>query len=297
MDAARRRRCGRRRHWTCRVLIMSTPALIAAAHAAIDRVLANYKRPAFMCSFGKDSMVLLHLLRSRGINLPIIFHRDPWWPAKYAFADEVIATWELEIHDYPPFAVSLWEGKEIMAFTNHYQVGALPAGNLRLPKNILSPEAGKKFLCGLNDVLRRPTAQHYNYPWDCVLIGHKSSDQDQIAGKLILHCDIKPGAGATPDAAFPLRQWTDEDVWNYTTANHVPQQSDRYDVENRCEWPDKRPNSDYAHVCIACIDRRETRRGVPCPRLGCEVAVIADQVPYDQPAHRYYGEEAAHASS
>ncbi len=269
---------------------MSTPALIATANGAIDRVIETYRRPAFMCSFGKDSMVLLHLLRSRGIRIPIIFHRDPWWPRKYAFADRVITDWELEVYDYAPFAVSLWEGKEIMAFTNFYQVGPLPAGVLRLPKNILPPEPGKRFLCGLNDVLRRPTG-NFNYPWDCVLIGHKSSDEDQIAGKVTLHCDIKLGAGQTPDAAFPLRQWTDADIWNYTETHGVPQQSDRYYVKGRCEYKDKRANSDYAHVCIACVDRREKRPAVPCPRLGCDVSNIADQVPYDQPNFRYFGEE------
>lgn len=274
---------------------MQLYALIAEAVAAVKRVRGHYRRPALMCSFGKDSMVLLHILRAEGICLPVVFHRDPWWPAKYHFADGIIAAYDLEVHDYPPYAVTLWEGKEIMAFTNHYQTGPLPGGTLKLPKNILPPEPGKRFLCGLHDVLRRPTG-NYAYPFDCVLIGHKSSDQDQIAGKIPLTCDIKQNGGIGPDAAFPLRHWTDADIWDYTDRFSVPQQADRYDVANRCEYPDKRANSDYAHVCIACLDRRNPSRSVHCPRLGCEVDNISAAAPYDTAQMPYFGEEAASAT-
>lgn len=263
--------------------------LIKAANEAIDRVLKLYRRPALMCSFGKDSMVLLHLLRARQIVLPVIFHRDPWWPEKYAFADRIIRDWELEVHDWAPYKMTLWEGKAIMAFTTHYQIGALPGGLLQVPKNILPPEPGKKFLCGLRDVLQRPTGT-FNYPWDCVLIGHKSSDEDSIAGRVPLHCDIKQNAGVSPDAAFPLRDWTDADIWEYSAANNVPQQEDRYDAANRCERPDKRTNSDYAHVCIACCNSRDKTPKVLCPKLNCEVSNVADLVPYSKPEFTYFGE-------
>ncbi len=267
---------------------MSLDEKIIAANNAIDRVIKHYKHPAFMCSFGKDSMVLLHLLKSRGIDLPVIFHRDPWWPAKYAFADGIIRDNELTVHDWPPMAVTLWEGETIMAFTNHYQIGDKPGAVLFLPKNILPPEHGKKFLCGLTDVLQRPTGT-YSFPWDCVLIGHKSSDEDQIAGKVTLHCDIKQNAGVGPDAAFPLRTWTDADIWDYTDRHNVPQQPDRYDVPNRREFADKSTNSDYAHVCIACCDRRSKAVSVHCPKMDCEVTAVADKVPYSSPVLDYCG--------
>jgi len=236
-------------------------------------------------------MILLHLLKSRGLRLPVIFHRDPWWPKKYAFADRIISEYGLEVHDWAPLAMTLWEGKSIMAFTTHYQIGPLPGGVLQCPKNILPPEPDKPFLCGLRDVLKRPTGT-FNYPWDCVLIGHKNSDEDQIAGKVALNCDIKQNAGVGPDAAFPLRNWTDKDIWDYTACYNVPQQEDRYDVANRCELPDKSANSDYAHVCIACCDRRSDAKAVYCPKFGCSVTTVADQVPYDAPRFNYYGEGA-----
>lgn len=265
---------------------MTLEKKIARAKLVIRQALADAKKPAFMCSFGKDSMVLLDVLHQMGERLPIIFHRDPWWPNKYEFADRMIREMKLEVHDYPPSAVTLWEGKEIMAFTNHYQIGRTPQSYLQLPKNILPPVPGRGFLCGLRDVLARPTGT-FNYPWDLVFIGHKSSDSDQIAGKVPLHVDVKQNYGAAPDAAFPLRSWTDSDVWDYTQEFAIPQQEDRY--QDRTELPDKTNNSDYAHVCIACCDRRTPDAVVRCPVSNLEVSNVSRMVPYAEPKFDYFG--------
>ena len=234
-------------------------------------------------------MVLLWILRRMQLDFPVIFYRDPWWPSKYAFAERIISEFGLTTFDYAPLAVTLWEGESIMAFTNHYQIGPLPGGVLLLPKNILPPEPGRKFLCGLKDVLQRPTG-NFNYPWDVVLIGHKSSDEDQIAGKVTLHVDVKQNNGIGPDALFPLRAWTDADIWEFTRRYDVPQQPDRYDRTTGTERHDKGPNSDYAHVCIACCDRRQKAAAVHCPKLNAMVSNIADRVPYAAPKFTYYGE-------
>lgn len=264
---------------------------IAQALELIRKILDTYRNPAFMCSFGKDSMVLLDLLEANNIRLPIIFHKEPWFPEKYVFADEMIAKYNLEVYDYPPFAMSLWEGKEIMAYMSHYQIGNAAGAILQLPKNILPPVDGKKFICALTDVLARPKGT-FSYPWDCVFIGHKNSDKDSIAGKIPLHCDIKINGGIGPDAAFPLRQWTDDDIWDYTIAHNVPYQTNRYDAATRSELPDKSANSDYTHVCIACCDKSNPVKSVHCPKLGYEVSNALPFVTYTSPNFEYFGDKA-----
>lgn len=267
---------------------------IDKAIAVINTVLAQAKNPALMCSFGKDSMVLLHILRSNNINLPVIFYTDPWFPKKYSFAHSLIAEWDLTVYDYPPIAVTMWEGESIMAFTNHYQIGDISKGGiLQLPKNIIPPEDGKKWICGLNDILRRPTSG-FNYPWDVVLVGHKDTDEDQIAGKVKLHCDVKKNNGIAPDVAFPIRHFTDSDIWEYTEKFGVPQQWDRYDRETKKENPDKETNSDYANVCISCIDIRKKGQFVKCPKLNNLVVTnMSESVPYHKPEFSYFGDKNA----
>lgn len=231
---------------------------------------------------------MLNLLAGMGHKLPIIFYTDPWFPAKYKWARDIIAEFGLETYDYPPLGVTLLHGKSIVAFTNHYQIGNC---TLELPKNIEKPVDGRKWVCGL-EVLSRPTGT-FNYPWDAVFIGHKDTDVDQIAGSVKLHVDVKLNAGRGPDGLFPLKHWTDDDIWEYTDRFNVPQQWDRYDRQTKKEYDDKFTNSDYANVCINCCDCRETQKSVPCPKLGgMKVPVIASMVPYKELLGGYYGNDA-----
>ena len=55
---------------------------IAQALELIRKILDTYRNPAFMCSFGKDSMVLLDILDANNIRLPVIFHKEPWFPKR-----------------------------------------------------------------------------------------------------------------------------------------------------------------------------------------------------------------------
>ncbi len=258
---------------------------IAAARAVIEKLLAEAERPAVMCSFGKDSMVMLHLMLQMGVKLPVVFYQDPWFAQKYQFAKDVAEAWGLVVWDYQPSAVTMWEGKGIMAFTNHYQIGPrLPDGripDMAVPKNIEEPVEGRFYLCGLVDLFARPLGT-FEFPWDMVLIGHKSADEDQIAGKVPLQCDRVRSEAGGPVAGFPLKDWTDEDVWAYTERFEVPVQLDRYVRGTDGMWgehEDKWANSDYWHACIACIDRRNGPV-VECPKLKRPVPNVSDRITY-----------------
>lgn len=231
----------------------------------VVELLSQYKKPVLMCSFGKDSMVLLHLLRSHGISVQSVFYTDPWFPEKYGFARKIIELWGLEVYDYPPAHVAMMYGKSIAAFVNQYQVG--PKTMLAVPKNIIEYQDGdKKWLCGLNDFLLRPKGT-FEFPWDVLLIGHKDVDSDQIYGDVPLHTRLlKRDEG--PDYAYPMKDWTHDDVWDYTKKFKVPIQTSRYDVAKRTEVDDKYYNSDYWPGCIRCIDKRLAGTMVSCPRLG-----------------------------
>jgi hypothetical protein len=78
-----------------------------------------------------------------------------------------------------------------------------------------------------------------------------------------------------PDFLFPLKEWTHEDVWDYTEKYQVPVQTDRYDVANRTEWPDKTTNSDWYPVCIRCVDKRMPGATVFCPKMNRELVNVS----------------------
>jgi 3'-phosphoadenosine 5'-phosphosulfate sulfotransferase (PAPS reductase)/FAD synthetase len=235
---------------------------------------AKFSKPVLMASFGKDSQVLLWLLRSMKRIPPILFYEDPWFPRKYAFAHKVIEAMNLEVYDYPPIRTTMLYGKGIPAFVNEY----LLSGNMTmaLPKNIVEYQDGdEEYLCGLS-FFTRPLGT-FVYPWDLVLIGHKSSDEDQIYGKVPLKTRLVT-RDSGPAYAFPLKDWTDTDVWDYTEKHDVPVQASRYDQANRKEWKTKYFNSDYWPACIRCVDRRRAGDTVFCPKFGRHLVNRSDTV-------------------
>lgn len=267
---------------------------IESAIRIIERALESKERPAIMFSGGKDSMALLHLMRfGLDLDFDVIFHREPWHTHKYAFGEYIARRMGLRVYDYPPSALSLWHGKGIIAFTNYYQIGVMQDGRpacLALPKNIIEcgEDSETPYLCGKVEIMQRPTGA-FSYPWDVAFIGHKSSDEDQIAGKVPLHLEIVDN-DAGPRLAFPLREWTDADVWEYTREKSLPIQTDRYDPIARKELQDKTNNSDYFPACIRCIDRRITDKEVMCPKLQKLVPNVSDRVPYTDIKLSYFGE-------
>lgn len=270
---------------------MSTKRRIEEAKGIIAKALTISKRPVIMFSGGKDSLVMAHIMRfEMGLVIEAIFHREPFMSEKYAHGENVLREWGVPFHDFPPVAVSLWEGNGFFAYTNHYQIGVDATGaptTLDLPKNVLEPEPGKPWLCGVDSILKRPTA-YFNYPWDMAFIGHKSVDEDQIAGKVPLKVDIVQNLRG-PSAAFPLRHWSHDDVWDYIQANKLPVQLDRYDPIAREEREDKRPNGDYFHACVACIDRRNDT-AVFCPKLNMQISNMSPQVRYSDLKLDYFGQ-------
>jgi len=227
---------------------------------------------ALMCSFGKDSMALLHLVRETlSKDLPVIYFKHPYFPAKQAFANEVIEAQALTVHDYPPFAAGVKVNDTMLELVARYGFGQ--NGAMDLPINTVAPVPRRNFICGLYDWVLRPKAGVITFPWKSVFMGHKSSDVDPFEGPVPLKSDTAR-IGQT-ELVFPLRYWSDGDVWNYIEAHHVPYDKRRYQrsvVSGQwSEIADKWLNPDYVHVCTACIDPRETRKTVPCPKLGGEL--------------------------
>lgn len=247
----------------------------------------QYRYPVLYCSFGKDSMVLLHLLLSHKIRIPILFHTDPWFPRKFDFANKLISAWNLEVHDYPPAKTSLKHSEQMVALVSEYQTG--PHSSMAALKNSLEFKDGDdpdKFLCGLN-FLMRPCCL-FIYPWDVAIIGHKDCDEDQIFGLVPLHSrTVYRDEG--PDFIFPLKEWTHDDIWDYTEQFNVPYQMDRYDIKTRRELPDKTPNSDWYEVCIRCVDKRLHGQKVFCPKLEREIENVSGAAPEYNRVPDYFG--------
>ena len=262
--------------------------LLADTIARARLWLAEYRHPAILWSGGKDSTVLLHILiHHAGVRLPCIQWREPRFRHRYAYSDRLIADWDLEVHDYPPNAISIASGPD--STTGHlrfdavkqYQIGPAKTAAMCLgtePPTDAEISSGH-YLCGLNDILQRPTG-HFNFPWDAVFHGHKSSDTDLIKGHIPLASHIHAAPGQAT-ALFLLRDWTDQDIFDYLEDYAIPIDPSRY-IRTPNGWknnPDKSNNADFYPVCWNCVNRHAAP-AVYCPRLQSSVNNISHLAPY-----------------
>lgn len=253
----------------------------------VEKILLWHKRwprSVVLWSGGKDSTALLHLLRFKcGIDVPVIQYREPKFRERYAYSDKLIKLWDLEVYDYPPSKVAITDGPDIE--TGEVRFDMLKYQQWGRNAIVLSlgterPKEGEKFLCGVDDFLHRPTGT-FNWPWGAVYIGTKNTDTDLIKGDIPLSTDIRYSDGS-PVSLYPIRDWTDEDIFQYLEDNNVELDPTRY-VKTPIGWinnPDKSRNADFYPVCFNCVDRHAAKQ-VYCPKLRAEISNISHLAPYE----------------
>jgi hypothetical protein len=271
---------------------MTLTERVSASIGFLDRMLETAKNPVILWSGGKDSMVVLHMLKFiMKRELPVVCWREPWMPQKLRFINRIIDEWNLEVHDYAPSAVSLCRGKEgRVDIMESYQVNSVLAPepqHMLVARGTLAPEENLPFLCVLETFLARPTGA-YNFPWDCMIMGHKSSDDDPTVGKVPLRVDRLQVENAGT-VIFPIRGWTDAEVFQYHERHGVPHDETRYDVPNR-RVRDRGDiaNPDYFHTCTKCCDPTSASF-VRCPKYGIDVNNVSHMVPWVDPNFSYCG--------
>lgn len=227
-------------------------------------------------------MVLLHIIRSMGLkDIPVYLLKEPWQPAKYDFHNRIISEWNLLCHTWHPNHSAFQQKDGEFELQNEYTFGGT---TVTCPSGIVSPDERDESLpwvCSL-EMVKRPKQANLVVNWDLVFIGHKGCDSDPILGGDVgTRVDAKYGNHAT--FAFPLKNWSHEDVWNYHEEHDVPWDTDRYEkVDGRYrERPDKRKNVDYVHACTNCIDRRNAPHSrCYCPKIRGIVENISDKIPW-----------------
>lgn len=247
---------------------------IAAALRVIERAAAR-RCPAVCCSFGKDSLVLLHLCRTVRPDWPVVFHREPYLWRKYRFANQIIEDWNLTVYDWWPQGTAVMEKEGQMEIVNYYPIGGSYVTHL--PTGLVEPAPGEPWLCAKDDLYGKPLGQSVP-PFDTYLIGQRGDDRDPFYGAMPVQVDARL-LPRGPMMVFPLRTWTEGDVWEYTEAHNVPVPMSRYEkVEGKWrERAEKQLNPDYFPACWACL-KAGGPKVVECPKYGMKVDNVGDLV-------------------
>lgn len=237
----------------------------------MERLLQRYHRPALLVSFGKDSMVLVHLFASRGWPVLVL------WPAhvapsRWAHAFAMIQKYQLRVHFIPPQAVAFKRTGAAVHLVTSYQTGG---GNpVVWEQALVHTDRGR---CAVEDLLPQPAGE-VRGDWDVLVCGQKDGDTDFAGGKLSRVFDVLQNPGGA-DLAFPLREWSDDDVWEYLNRHDVPVDGHRYDRGSRSEIDSIFTSNDWVPACIKCCDPREPET-VFCPRLKVTISNRSTTTPY-----------------
>lgn len=224
---------------------------------------------------------MLHLVRSVQ-DVPVVQWRLERQNKKYEFADKVIKDWDLKRYDYPPSYVDIMcLGNKIDAVTWR------DTGNngLMYVAAELHKPNGNGFDCAYLDFILQPRIPAYDYKWDLTFIGNKSCDVDPILGAVPIKKKISK-LGNT-DLYCPIRDWTHEDIWEYTEKYNVPYNDKRYDKENGYkEFEDKTYNENYHFACTECVNPNNEKI-VTCPITKKERPNIGNKMKYPEKLKAY----------
>lgn len=249
----------------------------------IRQYLANAKAPVTMWSSGKDSQVLLWLVRQVA-ETSVFFFREQFQEFKFTFANHVIRAWNLDVRSVRPLAVDLVGRGDFLEILNVIVVGE--NAFLYLPTGVNDSAPQAHWECGC-EMLQKPCIDAVQWQWDVAFVGHKDSDVDPLHGNVPLPAESVQLGPVT--LVYPLKDWTDEHIWEASRTYFIPQSYHRYDpFDNFRELPDRSQNPDYMDICVKCLQHGESET-VICPKVDMPVPRVGKQIDYERRAEEWRG--------
>lgn len=168
----------------------------------IDNFLFLFQRCFVSCSFGKDSIVVLHLVRKHRPDIPVVFNNTlVQYPETYVYVKEMMELWNLNLFETLP--VKGW---------NFFKIAdkfGLPDGG-----------KGSDRCC---DYLKlRPTQQLIKeQKWEVNFTGITVLES---RNRMFHVCDRGPSYLTTKGIVktHPIAYWKEQDVYRYIEENNIP---------------------------------------------------------------------------
>jgi len=153
---------------------------------------------AAISSFGKDSIVLLHLIRRAGINLPVIWAKTPFLPKEtIELAENLKTDWNLDLMIAESDKIN---DKQFME--NLVLKPELPKTNPELCCQIFKVKP-------LLEIVRKMDL-------DAWFSGLRATESDERKHYTL---EYKQGKFVK---LHPILNWTEADIWRYIAVNNLP---------------------------------------------------------------------------
>lgn len=215
---------------------------------AIDRS----RKPVIMCSFGKESMVLLDLFRRVSRSCTIAYFELGVIERKHRFAKEQIRRfWPGTKHILPHRSVVI---KGINNSSLAYEFDLSSGSVLSIFGATFDDTLSSRLICGRELQNIQKSGGHPPYDWDCVISGRRCDDVDATVGALSWHSAADVTEAGTR-LVMPLLEWSDADLALYVSQRNILIDEKRYVVRSNQISPrsDRQNDPDYLPACIRCL--------------------------------------------
>lgn len=225
--------------------------------------LTRSEKPIIACSFGKDSQVMLHLIRQIRTDIPVLHLRSFAHETKHDFAEDEIGRLGLLMVEPRPVRTDVVAKGDHVEVIEEYRLNDNGA-TLYFP---LEPEPdhvpGPNSHCALEKLNQPAVGEPLGV--DCIFIGHRNDDVDPIHGAIQLESDTAETGGVL--FVYPLRAWTEADIWAASELLSIPQNQARYIRK------DMDANADYFKLCCECLKPTDAE-SIICPKINEQVYAI-----------------------
>ena len=209
-----------RDYYLLRAKLSSYRHLVDRTRSMIRSVFRGCKRPYVACSFGKDSLCLLHLAAQERPNIDVVWVRtDEYdeWPDTERVAREFSARFQITLHE-------VWA----MSITECYRM----TGGFYVFAD--TPEQKKADAAYARSFVQTITKKAKELACDCALIGLR--EEESKRRRILLRTRGNDFYAKKHDIreVFPLSKWTAQDVWTYIFEHDIPYPS-LYDLSGERE--------------------------------------------------------------
>lgn len=249
----------------------------------IQKQLRATPHAALMCSFGKDSLVLVDMLAAHGVR-DVLYLENIDEVVDHAYMAAIVDRYNLRLRTLPRGRGVLFFVRGTPQFLCYPFVS--PVTMLPVPM-ALSPWNGEgEYLC-VDEELRATHGTVVDFAYEALFFGNKRCDLLDGGGACLpwfpmLSADAQRAyhARMTPATPFwrlnemaacsPLLNWSQADVWEYIEHRQLPTSVKVYDGRQRRLHQNR--------ACYRCHDPALPAK-VHCPKLGRPITNLGALVP------------------
>lgn len=224
---------------------------------------------------------MLYLIRQLKRDVPVIYLEGFPHPTKHSFPAQIEREWGLGvIRPRPQF-------RDVIAKSGHVEL--IEVFEVAPDRVVYFPiEAEPDYVPGPNsdcaiERLSLPCLPS-EMGFDCIFIGHRGDDVDPTHGALPLVESVVDCGDFR--FVYPLRDWTEEDVWEVSERLGIPQNRERYGLTEGMTIPggrdfevgDTGANNDYYPLCTDCLKPGVEGDFIRCPKTGKQVPAVGKRL-------------------